>query len=73
MDLSPTKVGTGRFVGCRSIETLGIDIQTVLKFLAHGEGYYLQFPLVDLEGDFRASLRGQLSSSFLEDATSQFR
>ena len=73
MDLSPTNVGTGRYFGCRSIETLGISIQTVLRFLAEGEGYYLEFPLAELDGDIRASLRIQLSSSFLEDATPQFR
>ena len=72
MDLSPTKVGAGRYLGCRSIEGLGIDIQTVMGFLADGEGYYLEFSLSELQGDFRASLRGRLSTSSLEDATSQF-
>lgn len=67
MDLSPIKVGTGRFFGCRSIETLGIDIQTVLRFLADGEGYYLEFPLDEVQEDLRASLRGQLLSSLSLD------
>ncbi len=73
MDLSSTKVGPGRFFGCRSIETLGIYIQTVLSFLADGDGYYLAFPSVDLEGDLRVSLVGQLSSSCHEGVTARHR
>jgi hypothetical protein len=60
-DLTSTKIESGLFSGCRSIQDLDMDVQAVLRLLSNEGGHYLEF-LSSNSGnsDLHNVLQGQL-------------
>jgi hypothetical protein len=48
-DLTLIRNEFGVFWGCRSIEELGMDVESVLRLLSNGEGHYLEFVSSSME------------------------
>jgi hypothetical protein len=67
-DLTSTKIESGLFSGCRSIQDLDMDVQAVLRLLSNKGGHFLEFRNSHMTTD-SVTLRGQLFRKLEIDET----